>query len=571
MMQRALRFLSYEARTLERAVLILAAAAFLSSLLALLRDRLFAHTFGAGVELDIYYAAFRIPDFLFVAVGALVSVYILIPELTRRGEEEQKRYIDTIVVGFSLLAIVSSLLAALFAPAILEALFPRLIDPPAGEGRMEILVSITRIMLLQPLLLGLSNILAAITQVRARYGLYALSPILYNIGIISGVLVFYPRWGLTGLAWGVVLGALLHLGIQLPAVLRDGFFRIIPSRIDVAALWRTASISVPRALTLSLNQVAFIGLVALAATLSSGSVAIFIFAYNLSSVPLSIIGASYSVAAFPTLAAAFSNGRKEEFVGHVVIAARHVIFWSLPAIALIVVLRAHIVRVVLGSGAFDWTDTRLTAAALAIFSLTLLAQGLTLLLVRGYYAAGRTLAPFVVSLAGAGSVIVLGLLFLGIFQDQSILQFIEVMLRVEELQGTLVLALVSAYAFVSLLGALALVLHFEYCFGGFFSGVRRTFFESTAAAFTGGFTAYAMLYALGPLTFPSTLLSVFLRGFAGGLAGIVGTTFVYWLLRNREFRETVEAISARIWRIEKLEGEITVIASAEDISPSRPQ
>ena len=571
MMQRALRFLSYEARTLERAVLILAAAAFLSSLLALLRDRLFAHTFGAGVELDIYYAAFRIPDFLFVAVGALVSVYILIPELTRRGEEEQKRYIDTIVVGFSLLAIVSSLLAALFAPAILEALFPRLIDPPAGEGRMEILVSITRIMLLQPLLLGLSNILAAITQVRARYGLYALSPILYNIGIIGGVLVFYPRWGLTGLAWGVVLGALLHLGIQLPAVLRDGFFRIIPSRIDVAALWRTASISVPRALTLSLNQVAFIGLVALAATLSSGSVAIFIFAYNLSSVPLSIIGASYSVAAFPTLAAAFSNGRKEEFVGHVVIAARHVIFWSLPAIALIVVLRAHIVRVVLGSGAFDWTDTRLTAAALAIFSLTLLAQGLTLLLVRGYYAAGRTLAPFVVSLAGAGSVIVLGLLFLGIFQDQSILQFIEVMLRVEELQGTLVLALVSAYAFVSLLGALALVLHFEYCFGGFFSGVRRTFFESTAAAFTGGFTAYAMLYALGPLTFPSTLLSVFLRGFAGGLAGIVGTTFVYWLLRNREFRETVEAISARIWRIEKLEGEITVIASAEDISPSRPQ
>ena len=387
-----------------------------------MRDRLFAHTFGAGAELDIYYAAFRIPDFLFVAVGALVSVYILIPELAKRGDEEQKRYIDTVVVGFSLLAVFSSFLAAIFAPAILEMLFPSLVE----GGYKETLTALTRIMLLQPILLGLSNILAAVTQVRARYGLYALSPILYNIGIIVGVLVLYPLWGLTGLAWGVVFGALLHFGIQLPSILSDGFFHKLPTSIDIAALVRTASISIPRALTLSLNQVAFIGLVALAATLSPGSVAIFMFAYNLNSVPLAVVGASYSVAAFPTLAAAFSTGRREEFVGHVAIAARHVIFWSLPLIALIIVLRAHIVRVVLGSGAFDWTDTRLTAAALAIFSLALLAQGLMLLLVRGYYAAGRTLAPFIVSLASTAGVVILGVLFLRILQDLNVLQFVAV-------------------------------------------------------------------------------------------------------------------------------------------------
>src|SRR3989344_4860585 len=196
MMRRAFRFLSSEASTLERAVSILAASAFLSSLLALLRDRLLAHTFGAGVELDVYYAAFRIPDLLFVTAGALVSVYILIPELARRDREQQKDYIDTVLAGFSLLAIFVSLLAAVFAPSILKMLFPAL----AEGGYLETLVLLTRIMLLQPMLLG----------------------------------------------------AFFHLGIQVPPILADGFFQRSPRLIEKEALVRTPAISVPRALALSL-------------------------------------------------------------------------------------------------------------------------------------------------------------------------------------------------------------------------------------------------------------------------------------------------------------------------------
>ena len=566
MMRRAFRFLSSEASTLERAVSILAASAFLSSLLALLRDRLLAHTFGAGVELDVYYAAFRIPDLLFVTAGALVSVYILIPELARRDRDQQKDYIDTVVAGFSLLAVFVSLLAAVFAPNILKMLFPAL----AEGGYLETLVLLTRIMLLQPILLGLSNILAAVTQARARYGLYALSPILYNAGIIAGVLFFYPVWGIAGLGWGVVLGAALHLGVQVPFILSEGFFRRLPRFREKKALVSTAFISVPRALALSLNQVAFVGLTALAATLTPGSVAVFMFAFNLSSVPLSVIGASYSVAAFPTLAAAFSNGRKEEFIEHVAIAARHVIFWSLPTIGLIIILRAHLVRVVLGSGAFDWTDTRLTAAALAVFSIALAAQGLTLLLVRGYYAAGYTLVPFLASLFSATSIVLLGTLFLQAFAESTTLRLIETLMRVEDLEGTSILALPFAYALVSILGLLGLALHFEYRFGSFFSAVRRTFFESSAAAIAAASSAYAVLYLVGPLTFSSTLLSVFLRGLAGGIAGLATAALVYWLLRNREFGETIEAIRGKLWRSARPEGEYAVVASAEDIGPSNP-
>src|SRR3989338_11507860 len=124
-MNRVLRLITGEVRGIHSAVYVLAAFALLSSLLALLRDRLLAGAFGAGTELDIYYAAFRIPDFLFVALGALVSVYILIPELARRGMNAQKDYIDTIFLSFSILAICAGSVAALVAPQILSYLFPQ--------------------------------------------------------------------------------------------------------------------------------------------------------------------------------------------------------------------------------------------------------------------------------------------------------------------------------------------------------------------------------------------------------------------------------------------------------------
>src|SRR3989344_4420613 len=124
-MNRVLRLITGEVRGILSAVYVLAAFALLSSLLALFRDRLLAGYFGAGAELDLYYAAFRIPDFLFVALGALVSVYVLIPELARRDAEAQKSYINTVFLGFSVLAVCAGAVAALVAPQILSYLFPQ--------------------------------------------------------------------------------------------------------------------------------------------------------------------------------------------------------------------------------------------------------------------------------------------------------------------------------------------------------------------------------------------------------------------------------------------------------------
>ena len=560
-MNRVLRLLSFEVRGVQSAVYVLAVFALLSSLLALFRDRLLAGAFGAGTELDLYYAAFRIPDFLFVALGALVSVYVLIPELARRDLGAQKNYIDTVIVGFSVLAVCAGSVAALFAPRLLSYLFPHFVE----AGFLTTLVSLTRIMLLQPILLGFSNIFAAITQTKYRYTLYASSPLFYNLGIILGIVVLYPVWGLSGLAWGVVIGAGLHAGIQIPSIINDGFFRKLPRLGDIRVLFRTAAVSVPRALALSMNQVTFIGLTALAGTLAVGSISVFMFAFNLYSVPLAIIGASYSVAAFPALALSLSRGRQSEFLDSIAAAARHIFFWSLPATALVIVLRAHIVRTVLGSGAFDWTDTRLTAASLALLSLALVGQGLMLLLVRGYYAAGRTFMPFLVSCGIALGTIGLGAVFIRVMENTAVLSFIQALLRVEDVQGSNMLALAIAYALATLSGTVFLAFYFERRFRGFLARLGRSFAEGLVAAFTGGVAAYAVLYLIGPLTFSSTLASVLTKGFSAGIAGIIAAGLAYALLGNREFAETVAEIRGRLWRgFIKEEGGTEIVASAEE-------
>lgn len=551
---RAFEALSRSFESMHAAAYILGSAALLSSLLALVRDRLFAHTFGADVELDVYYAAFRIPDLLFIAVGSLVSAFVLIPELKKRLPDEQMRYLDAVVVGFAVLAVALSAMAAIFAPALLSVLYPAL----AASSWFPTLVLTTRIMLLQPILLGLSNIAAALTQSRGRFLLFALAPLLYNVGIIFGLLFLYPALGFAGLACGVVLGAALHLAIQLPSAFSDGFLSRSPRFSDAFALFSTAAISIPRALALSLQQFSFMGLTVLASFLTTGSIAVFTFAHNLQAVPLAIVGASYSVAAFPVLAGAFARGDIGEFSAQVASAARHVLFWSLPAVALIIVLRAHIVRTVLGSGSFDWTDTRLTAAALALFTTALASQSIALLLIRAYYASGRTLVPVSVSAFTAFLTLGGAWWLFTLSRAPFVSDLFEALLRVEELPGSEVLVLPLAFSIASLIGALILALFFNYHFGGFFSRIRDVLGESLAAAFAAGIVAYAVLYAVGDVTLSSTLASVFFRGLLAGIAGIVAAALSYRLLESAEYTEVSVALRKRIWR------ETPVVGSVEE-------
>ncbi len=535
----AWRALSGEIRTMHAAALLLAGSAALSAVLALVRDRLLAHTFGAGASLDVYYAAFRIPDLIFVLVASLFSAYVLIPELARRdGLDAERRYIDTVVLGFGVCMLVVGTLAYSTAPSLLQMLFPELMQGAQGD----MLLALTRLLLLQPLFLGLSNVWAAVTQHRRLYAWYAFAPVVYNLGIVAGIVFFYPLFGMYGLGLGVVGGAVLHMLVQLPAVRRSGFFGHIPTYESYVTVVRTMKISLPRTLALSATHIVVLGMLILAAGLSVGSVAVFSLAFNLQAVPLAIIGASYSVAAFPTLARMFAEGNKEQYVLQVANAARHIIFWSVPALALLVVLRAHIVRTVLGSGNFDWTDTRLTAATLALFACALTAQALTLLLARAYYAAEHSYTPFVISVCAGGISLLSGYGLLKVFTDASVLTFVEELLRVRDVSGVEVLALPLAFSLGAVLGAVFLILRFERDFGGFTEKISRTVWESITAAGVAGASAYAVLWFLGGISAATTLPAVLLHGTASGVVGVLAAGLSYVLTGSVEARELYAAL-----------------------------
>lgn len=184
MVKNILNFIRKEIHGLHEAAYFLAVFTLGSQILALFRDRILAHSFGAGETLDIYYAAFKIPDFIFVSIASLFSFSILIPFFAKKidhSNKNAKNFMDNTFSVFFFLIIAVSVIVFFAAPWILKIIFPGLAN---GES-FESLIVLTRIMLLQPILLGTSNLFASITQIYQKFIIYAISPLLYNLGIID--------------------------------------------------------------------------------------------------------------------------------------------------------------------------------------------------------------------------------------------------------------------------------------------------------------------------------------------------------------------------------------------------
>jgi putative peptidoglycan lipid II flippase len=547
MVNKFLRILHTEIRGLHQAAYLLAGFAFLSQVLALIRDRLLAASFGAGNTLDVYYAAFRIPDFIFITVGSMVSISVLIPFLMDRiksGQEEGKRFISNIFSFFFLLIVISAVIGFFLVPFLSKFLFPGF----TGE-KLNQVVGLTRILLLSPIFLGLSNILGTLTQAYRRFFLYALSPILYNLGIIVGVLFLYPIFGLSGLAYGVIVGAILHFAVQVPFIIESGFFPHLRLRFDFKEIRRVLLISIPRTFTLGSDSISIIFLLSFASLMTAGSIAVFNFSYNLQSVPLSIIGVSYSLAAFPVLIKFFSSGEKEKFAEQSIASARHIIFWSVPVVVLFVVLRAQIVRTILGSGQFSWSDTRLTAAALAIFAMSLVFQNLTMLFVRAYYAVGKTKKPFIAKFINATTTVLFGYGFMLAFMRFPIFKdFLESLFKVQDIPGSIILTLPLGWSIGEVINSIALWFVFEKDFKGFSKPVLRTFVQVLASSLVMGYAAYLALNIFDNVFNLNTTLGVFLQGLFSGVIGVMFAVLVLIIFRNQELGDIWQTFRGRIWK-----------------------
>jgi putative peptidoglycan lipid II flippase len=392
-----LRFLSRlfhrQTEHVTSAAALLGVASLLSRVIGLFRDRLLAAHFGAGSTLDVYYAAFRWPDALYnlLIVGALAAGFIPVFSecLEHEGDEAAARLAGRVLsltactmMGVSLVLILG---AGLIVPATVSGFSP---------AQIAETVVLTRIMALSPLLLGLSAVMGGVLQATKRFAAFAIAPMLYNVGIIFGIVCLAPAWGVRGVAVGVVLGTALHLLAQAIPVFRTRTLILDRPTYREPRIRRMLSLMGPRTAGLAITQLNLIVLLALASSLSDGSVSVLAFANNVQSVPLGLVGISFAVAALPALSQAAARRDTGETTRLVTTIARQVLVLVIPMAAWLILLRAQVVRLLLGQGAFDWDDTIRTAMLVGWFAISLPAQALVPLLARVWYAYQNAWVPF---------------------------------------------------------------------------------------------------------------------------------------------------------------------------------
>ena len=390
-----IKFLSKTSQSITGAALVISAASFVSMLVGLLRERTFSTVLGAGLIKDAYQTAFIVPDLLYnlLIIGALTAGFV--PLFTRlyTSDKPERAWrlannILNICVGALIIICVTGMI---FAHPLAH-----LIAFKSSAEKQELIGNFLRIILLSPIFLGISMIVGGILQSLRQFLLYAIAPIFYNLGIITGAVGLMHIFGIMGLAWGVVLGAFLHMSIQLYGAIHNGFrWRWVMDFKDKESR-ELGRLMIPRTLGLAFTQMSLAVITILSNMLpSDGNVSVLGYAVNLQGVPISLIGASFALAVFPVLASAAAQKNMEEFKTHLSTTLRQIIFLIIPIAALFLILRIQMVRVIYGAGKFDWNSTVMTANALACLSLGIVMESILPLLARAFYALSDTKTPFI--------------------------------------------------------------------------------------------------------------------------------------------------------------------------------
>lgn len=382
--------------SITSAAIVLGLSGLLSRLLGVYRDRLLASTFGASATLDAYYAAFRIPDFVFniIVLGALSAGFIpVFTQYMAKSKEKAWNLAQSSLVIVSCCVMVLGLVLYVTAPWLMQ-----IIAPGFSPENVDLATRMTRVMLLSPIILGMSSVFGGVLQSFKRFLAYSLAPIFYNVGIIVGIAVFVPLIGPHGLAWGVVAGSIMHLLMQAFVAMRLGWSwqAIWPWKTE--GIREILGLMGPRTLSLAISEANLFIVTSLASGLSAGSLAMFTFAHNLAHVPIGLIGISFAVAAFPILSSYAGQGRMRKFIKTQEKTVSAILFFLMPILVVFVLLDEQIVRLVLGSGAFDWTSTLTTARTLLFLTPHMFCQTLIPLYTRSYYARKNSVYPLYAAL-----------------------------------------------------------------------------------------------------------------------------------------------------------------------------
>jgi putative peptidoglycan lipid II flippase len=387
-------------RFLPQGALLLSVLTFGSYAMGLVRDRVFARTYGAGPELDAYNAAFVLPELaldVLVASGLTAPFVPVFSTLRRDDAAAAARFAQTVLTLAILVMGTASLALLVLAPWSADVIVPGF--DAAGRERY---LDLYRLMLLTPVVFAASTALGEVLVAERRFLSYALAPILYNAGIAGGTILLHGSLGIRAAAIGAVAGAFLHLGIRVVGIVRSPV-RIRP-RLDLRmpAVREFIRLMVPKMVSHPVEPLTFLFFTSVATTLAAGSVTAVSFARNFQSVPVSLIGVAFSVAAFPGLSSVWAARDRTEF--RRLVRTNLLTIGSLTLVAAIglAVVAPIAIEVLLGGGEFGPEDVALTAGVLAAFALSVPFDALSHLLSRSVYATHNTILPVLASVAGFG-------------------------------------------------------------------------------------------------------------------------------------------------------------------------
>jgi len=404
-------------KSLSFGAILLAASALLSRILGLVRDMVIAYVFGAGESegiyaLDSYFAAFRVPDLIytFLVAGAMSAAFVpLYSQLKKKSTKKASEFGSQVIHLLMILLVIGVGVMWLCAPY-----FVPWITPGFSEALQEQTVALTRVMLLSPFFLGLSSVFQGIENSHKTFLGIAMAPLVYNLSLIVGAYFFGETYGVYALTWSVVIGAILHFLVQLPGVLSTSFQYKWNWNFKSPAIKDFLILTFPRLAGIGFMQLNTVVDTLLASLLAVGSVSIYNYSLNLQSLPHGVVAVSVSIAVFASLSE--MDDDRDRFLDTVKRSLNTILFWVLPAVVGLFMLREPIVEALLMRGAFDATASARTSLMLGIFVWAALGQSLVPLFARAFYALKDTKTPVITVLISGSLQVLLSLLLIFHFE-----------------------------------------------------------------------------------------------------------------------------------------------------------
>lgn len=387
-------------RQIARAAGTIMFAFVLSNVVGLLRQVLISRAFGTNRAIDAFYAASTYPDLIFnlVAGGALASAFIpTFTEFLTKNDRPSAWKLAASITNLVLITLSAvSLISVFLAPQIIRYI----LAPDFPPDEQALASSLLRVLLIAPAIFGVSGLLMGILNAHQRFLLPALAPSMYWVGMILGLIFLVPSMGIFGLAWGAVLGAAMHLAIQIPDLLRmPGRFYTPSLGFDNPAVREVGRLMAPRLLGVAIVQLNFVINTVIATGLPEGSLSAIKYAWQVMTMPEVAIAQAIAIAALPTFSAQAARGDLHEMRASLAATLRGVLLLSLPASLGLILLRQPLIALLFQRRSFDAHSTDLVAWALLWYAAGLVGHSVVEILSRAFYALHDTRTPVLVGTA----------------------------------------------------------------------------------------------------------------------------------------------------------------------------